>query len=198
MKFHLFALSALLLAATSCASRPVSAEHNRAPASERQTDCRAVMCAVPAMACVNGEVMVSDPPPPGKCCPGNHRCEKPAHAPAPECARVRCMMKMPKCEDGEEAVDMRAPGACCPQFECNPADDKDDDGVVDSEDRCPTVKGPADNHGCPKPAPDCTRVRCDGRKPKCEQGEDLVDLREPGACCPKWSCEPEGDSNEEL
>jgi hypothetical protein len=31
--------------------------------------------------------------------------------------------------------------------------DKDNDGIADSIDKCPTVKGPASNNGCPIPRP---------------------------------------------
>lgn len=188
--FRLLALTALGLSLFSCAAKTPQ-PHSRQPSSDR-TDCRAVMC--PALAppnCRPNEKIARD----GEgCCP-KYKCVPKTDA---DCARVRCMMKMPKCGENEEAVDKRPAGACCPQMVCITKDDSDEDGVTDAEDRCPSVAGPVDNDGCPRPAPDCARVRCDGRKPKCEQGQDLVDLREPGACCPNWSCEDEGDSNEEL
>lgn len=191
--FRILALTALSISLISCAGKSTQ-QDARHPSSERpEVDCRAALC--PAIApprCKPNEKIARGNEP--GCCP------RPICVPknAPDCARVRCLKKAIECGENEEAVDNRAPGACCPQMVCVTKDDDDQDGVTNSEDACPTVSGPVDNEGCPRPAPDCRAVRCDGRKPKCEPGQELVDLREPGACCPNWSCEDEGDSNEEL
>jgi hypothetical protein len=203
----IFALSFFLF---SCASKPAQTQ-SRQPASQRAKECRPELCPVPAMECMDGKVMVSDPPREGECCPFNYRCEKPAQkdidcravpcpaiAPAkckegerlapgdgqgccvrpkcvpsalPDCAAVRCMMKMPKCMRGEEAVDMRKKGACCPDMKCV---------NQQGEDKC--LKA-----ACPAVEP-----------PSCEDDLVLRDNRKAGACCPSWSCEEDGDPNEEL
>jgi outer membrane protein OmpA-like peptidoglycan-associated protein len=41
-----------------------------------------------------------------------------------------------------------------PKDKCNPAPDKDGDGVLDPVDKCPTIPGPKENAGCPWPDQD--------------------------------------------
>lgn len=159
--FKLLALSALTLSLFSCASHPVSAEHTRALASERM-DCRAVMCSQALPKCEADEKAVRDGE---SCC--SWKCVPKA---APDCAHVKCMKKHVTCMRGEKRVDMRKPGACCPDFKC----------VSQFDDKCLHAS-------CPAVEP-----------PNCEPGQQLMDLRDKGECCLSWSCEDEGDRDEDL
>ena len=160
---RLLALTALSLSLFSCVTKPAQRD-SRQPSSSR-TDCRAVMC--PALAPPNCRPNEKIAPDGEGCCP-KYKCVPKS---AFDCARVRCMMRMPNCMRGEKAVDMRREGACCPDYKC-----------VNQNDARNCM-----NSACPAVEP-----------PKCEEGQQLRDIRNEGDCCPNWSCEDEGDSNEEL
>ncbi len=69
-----------------------------------------------------------------------------------------------------------------------PPADTDGDGIVDTQDRCPTVPGPAENHGCP----DTDRDR-DGVVDRLDACPDLPGPRENRGCPVKGAARLEGD-----
>jgi outer membrane protein OmpA-like peptidoglycan-associated protein len=69
-----------------------------------------------------------------------------------------------------------------------PPADTDGDGIVDAQDRCPTVPGPAENHGCPD-----TDRDGDGVVDRLDACPDLPGPKENRGCPVKGAARLEGD-----